>query len=105
VLPKLKLQFGILSILTTVWFTVLLGYREKVAADGSKFEIYEIIYTADTSATGYGGIAYHHVTNILLCLLTHLWCVGGCLYFGWAVENSSDIQPDTLHADTQGQSG
>jgi len=31
--------------------------------------------------------------------------VGGCLYFGWAVENSSDIQPDTLHADTQGQSG
>jgi len=31
--------------------------------------------------------------------------VGGCLYFGWAVEKLSDIQPDTLHADTQGQSG
>jgi len=45
-----KLQFGILSILTTVFdLQICWGYREKVAADGSKFEIYEIIYSSITS--------------------------------------------------------
>jgi len=67
-----------------------------------------IIYTASIIRYGgYGGIAYHHVSDKYIALFTHfITCgVGGCLYFGWAVENSSDIQPDTLHADTQGQSG
>jgi len=45
------------------------------------------------------------LTNILLCLPTLSPVVWEAVYFGWAVENSSDIQPDTLHADTQGQSG
>jgi len=94
---------------TTVLVYRLAGVQGKVAADGSKFEIYENNLHSEYHIRygGYGGIAYHHVSDKYIALFTHfITCgVGGCLYFGWAVENSSDIQPDTLHADTQGQSG
>jgi len=46
------------------------------------------------------------LTNILLFYsLYHLWCVEAVYILDGLLKNSSDIQPDTLHADTQGQSG
>ena len=41
-----------------------------------------------------------------LCLLTSLPVAYGkqCIYLDGLLKNTSDIQPDTLHADTQGQS-
>jgi len=88
---KMKLQFGILSILTTVLVYRLAGVQGKVAADGSKFEIYENnLHSSITSATEVMVVSpiTMSLTNILL--FTHfITCgVGGCLYFGWAVEKS-----------------
>jgi len=105
---KVKLQFGILSILTTVFvYCRLAGVTGKrLLLTAAKFDIQEIIYSRVSHPYGgYGGIAYHHVLTNIFALFYHFitcGCVGGCLYFGWAVEKTLHIQPDTLHADTQG---
>ena len=56
---------------------------------------------------GYGGIAYHHVSDTYIALFTHFITCGvweAVYILDGLLKNSSDIQPDTLHADTQGQS-
>lgn len=57
---------------------------------------------------GYGGIAYHHVSDKYIALFTHFITCGvweAVYILDGLLKNLSDIQPDTLHADTQGQSG
>jgi TnpA family transposase len=56
---------------------------------------------------GYGGIAYHHVSDTYIALFTHFISCGvweAVYILDGLLKNTSDIQPDTLHADTQGQS-
>lgn len=56
---------------------------------------------------GYGGIAYHHVSDTYIALFTHFITCGvweAVYILDGLLKNTSDIQPDTLHADTQGQS-
>ena len=56
---------------------------------------------------GYGGIAYHHVADNYIALFTHFITCGvweAVYILDGLLKNTSDIQPDTLHADTQGQS-
>lgn len=56
---------------------------------------------------GYGGIAYHHVSDTYIALFSHFIPCGvwEAIYIIDAfLKNKSDIQPDTVHADTQGQS-
>lgn len=55
----------------------------------------------------YGGVAYHHVSDKYVALFSHFISVGvweAVYIIDGLIENTSDIQPDTLHADTQGQS-
>ena len=57
---------------------------------------------------GYGGIAYHHVSDKYIALFTHFITCGvweAVYILDGLLKNLSDIQPDTLYADTQGQSG
>jgi hypothetical protein len=82
----------------------------KAAADGSKFEIYENNLHSEYHIRygGYGGIAYHHVSDKYIALFTHFITCGvweAVYILDGLLKNLSDIQPDTLYADTQGQSG
>lgn len=56
---------------------------------------------------GYGALAYHHVADNYIALFSHFIPCGvweAIYIIDGLLKNKSDIQPDTLHADTQGQS-
>ena len=85
------------------------GTGKRAAADGSKFEIYDNNLMAEYHVRyqGYGGIAYHHVCDNYIALFTHFISCGvweAVYILDGLLKNSSAFQPDTLHADTQGQS-
>jgi TnpA family transposase len=85
------------------------GTGKKAAADGSKFEVYEnnLMSEYHIRYGGYGGIAYHHVSDTYIALFTHFINCGvweAVYILDGLLKNTSDLQPDTLHVDTQGQS-
>jgi TnpA family transposase len=85
------------------------GTGQRAAADGSKFEIYEnnLLSEYHIRYGGYGGIAYHHISDTYIALFTHFISCGvweAVYILDGLIKNTSDIQPDTLHSDTQGQS-
>jgi len=85
------------------------GTGKRAAADGSKFQLYEnnLMSEYHIRYGGYGGIAYHHVSDTYIALFTHFINCGvweAVYILDGLLKNTSDIQPDTLHADTQGQS-
>ncbi|NJR57124.1 MAG: Tn3 family transposase [Acaryochloris sp. CRU_2_0] len=85
------------------------GDGTKVAADGSKFEVYEnnLLSEYHIRYGGYGGIGYYHVSDKYIALFTHFIACGvfeAIFILDGLIKNTSDIQPDTLHADTHGQS-
>ncbi len=56
---------------------------------------------------GYGGIAYHHIADSYIALFTTFIPCGvweAVHILDGLLKNRSKIQPDTLHADTHGQS-
>lgn len=56
---------------------------------------------------GYGGIAYHHVADTYVALFSHFIPCGvreAVYLLEQLLQNKSDVQPDTIHADTQRQS-
>ena len=56
---------------------------------------------------GYGGIAYYHVSDTYIALFSHFIPCGvweAIYILDGLMRNESDIQPDTLHGDTQAQS-
>jgi TnpA family transposase len=85
------------------------GTGERAAADGSKFETYENNLRSEYHIRyrGYGGIAYHHVSDQYIALFTHFISCGvweAVYILDGLLKNTSDIQPGILHSDTQGQS-
>ena len=86
------------------------GSGKTAAADGSKFEIYEnnLLSEYHIRYGGYGGIGYHYVSDTYIALFNHFISCGvyeGVFILDGFLKNLSEIQPDTLHADTHGQSG
>ena len=56
---------------------------------------------------GYGGIAYYHVSDTYIALFSHFIPCGvweAVYILDGLLNNESDIQPDTVHGDTQAQS-
>lgn len=56
---------------------------------------------------GYGGIAYHHISDTYIALFSHFIACGvweAVYIIDGLLKNESDIDPDIVHADTQGQS-
>jgi TnpA family transposase len=85
------------------------GDGRVAAADGTKFDLYEenLLSEYHIRYGGYGGIAYHHVSDTYIALFSHFIPCGvweAVYIIDGLIKNKSDIQPDTLHADTQGQS-
>ena len=85
------------------------GDGTTAAADGTKYELYEenLLSEYHIRYGGYGGIAYHHVSDTYVALFSHFISCGtweAVYIIEGLLKNCSDIQPDTIHADTQGQS-
>lgn len=56
---------------------------------------------------GYGSIGYYHVADSYIALFSHFIPCGVCeatYILDGLMKNKSDIQPTTLHGDTQAQS-
>ena len=85
------------------------GDGTTAAADGTKYELYEenLLSEYHIRYGGYGGIAYHHVSDTYVALFSHFISCGtweAVYIIEGLLQNISDIQPHTIHADTQGQS-
>ena len=90
--------------LPTVW-----GTGELAAADGTKVDLYEnsLISEYHIRYGGYGGIAYHHVADTYVALFTHFFACGvweAVYILDGLLKNASEIQPESVASDTQGQS-
>ena len=85
------------------------GDGTSVAADGTQVETYIDNLLAETSIRygGVGGIAYHYVSDTYVALFSRFIPCGvweAVHLIEGLLANKSDIQPSTVHADTQGQS-
>lgn len=85
------------------------GTGKHVAADGSPFDTYHNNLVAEYHIRygHYGGIGYHHISDTYIALFSHFITCGvweAVYILDELLKNTSDIQPDTIHADTQGQS-
>lgn len=85
------------------------GTGKHVAADGSPFDTYRNNLVAEYHIRygHYGGIGYHHVSDQYIALFSHFITCGvweAVYILDGLLKNTSEIQPDTVHTDTQGQS-
>jgi len=90
--------------LPTCW-----GTGATAAADGSKYDLYEENLVASYSLRygSYGGIAYRHVSDRYVAIFSHFIPCGvweAIYILEGLLQNTSALQPTTVHADTQGQS-
>jgi TnpA family transposase len=87
----------------------LWGTGRAAVADGTQIELREnnLLGERHVRYGGYGGIAYHHISDTYIALFSHFIACGvweAVYILDGLLKNESDLQPDTLHADTQGQS-
>ena len=85
------------------------GDGRVVAVDGTQVDTWEnnILAESHIRYGGYGGIAYRHISDTYIALFSHFIPCGvweAVYIIEGLLRNDSDIQPDTIHADTQGQS-
>jgi TnpA family transposase len=85
------------------------GTGRAAAADGTLIDIYHnnLLSAYHVRYGRYGGVAYHHVSDTYIALFSHFISVGvweAVYIIDGLIENDSEIQPEMLHADTQGQS-
>lgn len=85
------------------------GKTNIVAADGTQLDTYSQNLLAENHIRygGIGGIVYNHVSDTYIALFSHFIPCGvweAVYIIDGLLNNKSDIQPDTVHADTQGQS-
>ena len=85
------------------------GTGQHAAADGTKWNLYEqnLLSEYHIRYGGYGGVGYYHVSDKYIALFSHFIPCGvyeAIYILDGLIKNDSDIQPDTLHGDTQAQS-
>jgi TnpA family transposase len=91
-------------LLPTFW-----GKGESASADGTKWDVYEqnLLSEYHIRYGGWGGIGYYHVSDTYIALFSNFISCGvweAIHILDGLIENESEIRPDTLHSDTQGQS-
>jgi TnpA family transposase len=87
----------------------LWGSEEVAVADGTHVELVEnnLLGERHIRYGGYGGIAYHHISDTYIALFSRFIACGvweAVYILDGLLENESALQPDTVHADTHGQS-
>jgi len=85
------------------------GSGKSASADGTKWNLYEqnLLTEYHIRYGGYGGIGYYHVSDMYIALFSHFIPCGvyeAIYILDGLIKNESDIQPDTIHGDTQAQS-
>jgi len=85
------------------------GRGRAAIADGTHVRLREnnLLGSQHIRYGAYGGIAYHHIADSYIALFTSFIPCGvweAVHILDGLLKNRSEIQPDTLHADTQGQS-
>lgn len=85
------------------------GKNNVAIADGTQIELRQNNLTGEQHIRygGYGGIAYHHISSEYVALFSHIISCGvweAVYILDALLLNKSAYKPDTLHADTQGQS-
>ena len=85
------------------------GTGKHASADGTKWNLYEQNSLSEYHIRygGYGGIGYYHISDMYIALFSHFIPCGvyeAIHILDGLIKNESDIQPDTLHGDTQAQS-
>ena len=85
------------------------GSGRAAVADGTHVKLREnnLLGSQHIRYGAYGGIAYHHIADNYIALFTSFIPCGvweAVHILDGLLKNQSEIQPDTLHADTQGQS-
>ncbi|WP_027709777.1 Tn3 family transposase [Zooshikella ganghwensis] len=85
------------------------GSGNHASADGTKWNVYEqnLLSEYHIRYGGYGGIGYYHVSDQYIALFSHFIPCGvyeAIYILDGLIKNESDIQPDTVHGDTQAQS-
>jgi len=85
------------------------GNGTTAAADGTHMDTYLDNLLAETSVRygAVGGIAYHHISDLYIALFTHFVPCGvweAVYIIEGLLKNAAEVQPSTIHADTQGQS-
>lgn len=84
------------------------GDEKRAAADGTQYDLAEenLVSERHIRYGGFGGIIYHHISDMYIALFSHfLACsVFEAIYIiDGLLKNTSELRPDTVHADTQGQ--
>ncbi len=84
------------------------GEAKRAAADGTQYGLAEENLLAEQHIRygGYGGIAYHHVSDMYIMLFTQFISCGvweAVHILDGLMRNRSEVSPTTIHADTQGQ--
>jgi TnpA family transposase len=87
----------------------LWGSGQRAAADGTKWDVYEhnLLSEYHLRYGGWGGLGYYHISDTYIALFSSFVACGvweAIYILDGLLENRSEIRPDTLHADTQGQS-
>ena len=85
------------------------GSGKTASVDGTKWDMYErnLLSEYHVRYGGWGGIGYYHVSDMYIALFSNFIPCGAweSIYlFDGFYENVSNIHPDTLYTDTQGQS-
>lgn len=85
------------------------GSRKVAIADGTQMELRKnnLLGEQHIRYGGYGGIAYHHISGDYIALFSHFIACGvweAVYILDALLLKRPDYQPDTLHADTHGQS-
>lgn len=85
------------------------GTGKAASADGTKWDMNAQSLMAEHHIRygGYGGIGYYLIADSYIALYSRFSTCGaweGHYILDFIEENTSDVQPDTIHADTQGQS-
>ena len=87
----------------------LWGSGQAAIADGTHVELIEnnLLGAHHIRYGRFGGIAYHHISDTYIALFSHFIACGvweAVYILDGLLKNTSALQPDTLHADTHGQS-
>lgn len=85
------------------------GSGKSASADGTKWSMYEqnLLSEYHIRYGGYGGIGYYHVSDTYIALFSHFIPCGvheAVYILDGLLANTSDIQPEIVHGDTQAQS-
>ncbi|WP_260850846.1 transposase [Rhodococcus sp. WB9] len=99
----------VINAFTSLDVAGMWGDGQIVAVDGSQIDTWENNLLAESHIRygGYGGLAMRFVSDSYIALFSHFVPCGAweAVYIvDGLLRNESDVRPDTIHADTQGQS-